>query len=162
MIKSTIRELLSIVGVEYSWEEGKGHSDCPIHEGVSPKSFHFNDYIGRCSVCGWVGNSTELASGLELYSLCEERRKSNIQKLFTTTSPAVSREAILNNMLALARAEVLKVIDGLEELEEIGEMKHALGQSERVKRWTEYLDFVEHLNSELNAILLTEVEYESR
>ena len=162
MIKSTIRELLEIVGTEYSWEEGKGHSDCPIHRGVSPKSFHFNNYIGRCSVCGWVGNSAELVTGLELYCPSEERRKSNIPRLSTTTHPAVSREAILKYGLAIARVNVLQDIDALEELAEQGKLKDALATVEINKRWSRFLDYADHLNSELDTILLKEVQYESR
>jgi len=153
MIKSTIRELLSIVGVEYSWEEGKGHSDCPIHEGVSPKSFHFNDYIGRCSVCGWKGDSTDLAKALVLFSPGEIYQEDEVTSALSATLPKNPRVLEVDNLLSLARSEIIRVIRALEELEGHLEMKEALFHVECETRWSEYLDYVDHLHARRKVIV---------
>jgi len=153
MITATIPELLDSIGFEYSWEEGRGISECPFHDGAHPKDFRFSDHIGRCSSCKWIGDQTALAKSLELYNPNEIRQWLNIADLSSSYFPKDPQVNLLDNMLTIARAEICQVIEVLEEMEQNGEMKPELFYIEYTNRWSEYLDFVEYLIDKQKAIL---------
>ena len=153
MIVTTIPQLLAIVGILPTWEEGRGRSECPLHGEENPKHFIFSRYMARCSNCGWIGDSTDLAKALELFSPSEIYQEDEITSTLSASLPRDSRVLEVDNLLSLARTEIVQVMRALEELEGNLEMKEALFQVECETRWSEYLDYVDYQHARRKIIV---------
>ncbi len=153
MIKTPIPQLLDKVGIKHTCEEGRGRSECPLHGGENPKHFSFSEKMARCSCCGWVGDSTDLAKALELFSPGEIYQEDEITSTLAVALPNNPRVLEIDNLLSLARTEIVQVMRALEELEGHLEMKEALFQVECETRWSEYLDYVDHLHARRKVIV---------
>lgn len=160
MMKTIIPKLLNIVGIPHTWEKGRGKSECPLHGGENPKDFSFSRYRARCSACGWIGDPTDLAKALELFSPGEIYQEDEITSALSASLPKDPRVLEVDNLLSLARVEITQVMRALEELEGHLEMKEALFQVECETRWSEYLDYVDHLHARREVILVEEGIYE--
>jgi len=153
MIETTIPEILGIVGTPYVWEKGRGRSECPLHGEENPMHFSFSRYMARCSACGWIGDPADLAIKLELFSPGEIYQEDEITSTLSASLPKDSRVLEVDNLLSLARTEIVQVMRALEELEGNLEMKEALFQVECETRWSEYLDYVDHLHARRKVIV---------
>ena len=153
MIVTTIPQLLAIVGILPTWEEGRGRSECPLHGEENPKHFIFSRYMARCSNCGWIGDSTDLAKALELFSPSEIYQEDEITSALSASLPKDPRVLEVDNLLSLARAKIVQVMWALTEMWANLEMKEALFQIECETRWSEYLDRVDHLHARRKVIV---------
>ena len=153
MIVTTIPQLLAIVGILPTWEEGRGRSECPLHGGENPKHFSFSEKMARCSSCGWMGDSTELAKALELFSPGEIYQEDEITSALSASLPKDPRVLEVDNLLSLARAKIVQVMWVLTEMWANLEMKEALFQVECETRWSEYLDYVDYQHARRKIIV---------
>jgi len=153
MILTTIPKLLYIVGIQHTGEERRGRSECPLHGEENPIHFSFSGYMARCSACGWIGDPTDLAKALELFSPGEVYQDDEITSALFAALPSNPEVLEVDNLLSLARAKIVQVMRALEELEGHLEMKEALFQVECETRWSEYLDYVDHLHARRKVIL---------
>jgi len=145
MIKAIVPAILHIVEIPHTWKNERGRSECPLHGSEDPKHFRFSKYMARCFGCGWIGNPTDLAKALELFSPGEVYQDDEITSALSATLPKTARELEVDNLLSLARAEIVEVMWALTELGANLELKDALFQVECETRWSEYLDYVDHL-----------------
>ena len=153
MIETTIPEILGIVGTPYVWEKGRGRSECPLHGEENPMHFSFSRYMARCSACGWIGDPTDLAKKLELFSPGEVYQDDEITSALFAALPSNPEVLEVNNLLSLARAKIVQVMWALTEMWANLEMKEALFQIECETRWSEYLDRVDHLHARRKVIV---------
>jgi hypothetical protein len=153
MIETTIPEILGIVGIPHTGAKGRGRSECPLHGEENPVHFSFSRYMARCSACGWIGDPTDLAKKLELFSPGEVYQDDEITSALFAALPSNPEVLEVNNLLSLARAKIVQVMWALTEMWANLEMKEALFQIECETRWSEYLDRVDHLHARRKVIV---------
>jgi len=153
MIKATVPAILHIVEIRHTWKNERGRSECPLHGSEDPKHFSFSQYMARCFGCGWIGNPTDLAKALELFSPGEVYQDDEITTALSAILPKTARELEVDNLLSLARAEIVEVMWALTELEANLELKDTLFQVECETRWSEYLDYVDNLYARRDVIV---------
>ena len=153
MIETTIPEILGIVGIPHTGAKGRGRSECPLHGEENPVHFSFSRYMARCSACGWIGDPTDLAKKLELFSPGEVYQDDEITSALFAALPSNPEVLEVNNLLSLARAKIVQVMWALTEMWANLEMKEALFQIECETRWSEYLDYVDYQHARRKIIV---------